>query len=136
MKEDPENVTVSAWCEIGVKDCSTFVVRVHQKAINHLCSLRLDKSPIVKGFQESYDLGPFRTPDKGNWGFGEALKLTEPKYPNWLEYNCSLPVFCGSQRGAAVPSGDLVLRSTLSILFQGLWLFDGETDCGFLSLTV
>ncbi len=140
MRPDPARQTLPAWYEIGVKDAKTLVIRIHIVAMEYLKTYSFAQAPVVKDFLEVYKLKPFIESSDECWGFGGILIRTESQDPAWLVYECSLPVLREEKESDLEMQDErsdvCTLRSTLSVLFQVLWLFDGDTKSSLPQLMV
>lgn len=126
------NKTIPAWYEIDLEPerNDTFVIRIYKGALEELRRVKPD-APILLHYQKTMELPEFIGPGSGYWGFGEVLREIPCEQNGWVAYRATLPVVKSVTRGDRLKYVDWNplgrLRATLDVLFNALWLFDGDT---------
>ncbi len=133
----PDIEDIPAWYEIGIKDASTILIRIHKQAMGLLDLMKKDP-PIKKYFQQNFPKFPeFIAPsEKSPWGFGEILVPGISREADWFVYECTLPILRRKNGERLENRNDFAIRATLAMLFQVLWLFEGVTNSDRLQLIV
>ncbi|MEK7180553.1 MAG: hypothetical protein AAB706_03680 [Patescibacteria group bacterium] len=132
---NPKNELIPAWYELSRNKKSSFIVKVHREAFAHINTLKMDQSPIVQDYLKRFKFLKFVSPNEGTWGFNEVIQTIPSKFPEWISWECSLPVL-KSGEVVSISDGKFALSTTLSVLFTALWLFEGNTKWGKPQLMV
>ncbi len=131
----PANEFIPVWYELGFKGSDTILIRIHRAVIGGLKIIKKDL-PYIKDFAEAFSSQTFpefiEPSETEAWGFGKVLVPSESGNPDWIVYECKLPVFKNDEW---LPN-DYAIRSTLSVLFLFLQIFEGETDSALPQLIV
>lgn len=131
---NPKTNVMPAWYELATKGAKTLLIRIHRVAMRALESMRED-SPIIRSYtniflKSPHPFGKFVLPrEDKSWGFGEVLIPQESKDNDWLTYACRLPILAEKGQFDETKTDVMALRSTLSVIFNSLFIFDGETGC-------
>jgi len=128
MIHDLEKVSVPAWYELSVKDEKTLLISIHVMAMDYMKKVITPDIPIVKGFTDSLSRCGFCVSlilpgIEKPWGFGEILVPCKSEDCEWVNFECLVPIL----KGSGGYTNALALRSTLSLLFRVLRLFQGDT---------
>lgn len=121
------NPGASAWYELGVKGCDTLTIKIHRLAMAHLQDPKWQLQRITDHFQQKFQLEPFVRFSESGWGFGSCFRRSEDALDDgWLAFDCELPI-AYQEKGEVDMRKVYAVRSTLCIVFDLLWLFEGET---------
>lgn len=141
MKNNPMIDAIPAWYEIDLeKDRNdTLVIRIYDGALEELRRIKPD-APILLHYQETMELPEFVGPGSEYWGFGEVFREIPCEQSGWVAYRATLPVVKPVARGDRLKYVDWNplsrLRATLDVLFNALWLFDGDTGSRLSQLII
>lgn len=127
----PSYEPIPAWYEISSRDSGkTLVLEVHPLALREMEKVEWNKAPILPHFKKEYGLAQFTPPQKGNCGFSDVLKVTEPVNKDWTAWKVELPVIKAAPHHQVSSEGySIAVRATLSTFTNCLWLFEEETQC-------
>lgn len=141
-RKDIRKQNVPAWYELGIRNKTDIMVRVHKKPMRFIEQKLTAKAPIVERLQEELHLPKFIAPTEEEWGFGKIIGRIPDKDPDWVLFRCSLPVIINARlpksldesRGQIDKSTNwemaFNISATLQTLFQLLRGMENEEETG------
>jgi hypothetical protein len=124
-----------AWYELSVKDEKTLVIRAHRSALEILLGVTA-KSAIVTHYMHQFGFRTFIPPTETSWGFGSCLSRVHSVNPDWVVWECVLPVQCRTSFSMTNVLRSYAVRATLSILFEALGLEECDNGSAHSQLMV
>ena len=114
------SATVPAWYELSYKNKSNLVLRIHQKAFAYMQTLKWGNTmPIIAHYLKTFHFEEFAPPSEGKLGFCKVIRRIPSQNSSWITWVCPLST-SNKERTA--------LSASLSVFFQALNLFEGNTD--------
>ena len=141
MLQDIKKVNIPAKYELGIKDKTILTIRAHNTHSNFIKENLHSKTPLVERLLADPDLNlpKFIEPKEEAWGFGKIINTMQDKDPDWVNFECQLPIISQIIEGErendectkAIP-----VSATLKGLFSSLNICEEDTNCQLPQLLI